>query len=145
MKHVLKRGLRSCLLAQACALMLAGAAVAGQVYDCDFTGYGFTNDRSFVPKRVILDIQPDLSRSTVIDPIIAHVHGKPIRAEVIRQGKRWRASWTIDRVPTTGNSDLGITFVMRIRADSGQASLRLWFRGYDDDVTATGQCKIAKT
>ncbi|MCE8554350.1 hypothetical protein KBY29_08540 [Ruegeria pomeroyi] len=136
------RSLLPFLAVQCLSVFVAGAAVAGQVFDCDFTGHGFANDRSFVPQRVILDIQPDLARSTVIDPIIAHVHGKPIRAEVIKQGKRWRASWTIDRVPTTGTTDLGITFVMRVRAETGKASLRLWFRGYDDDVTATGQCKI---
>ncbi|MCA0872339.1 hypothetical protein LCL97_16000 [Seohaeicola saemankumensis] len=139
-----------CAAALVAAVLMGGVqqpAWAGGtvVYDCQLKAYGSPSEQSFIPKTQRLTIDRDAGTAMVWDDIIELLTGKPVAVGVVEMGdKRINLGWTLHNVPTTGTSELHVSYEARLFVTRNRLTLRGYFHGYDNEFSGKGTCKVAK-
>lgn len=126
--------MRSCMVAGVMVLA-AGAAQARDILECRLTG-----NSPWVPTIVVVERNPGADALTVLDPIIRHFHGEPIRARVaVDNARRTTVIWTIrDRGRTSTPADVQFRLTHRKADDTARIAVQAL--GYVGPYEGTGTC-----
>lgn len=135
---LLRKALISSLL-----IAFATPLYADVLYECTFTKYGKNNLQSFMSDKVEL-VEKDDGSAAVLDKVSKAMFKKPKAATLVTRKNKKKFSWAIRNVPTTGTSTVNLSSTIRFDTNSGKATYRLWFGGYDSDVNASGTCSKKK-
>ncbi|NDW47690.1 hypothetical protein [Ruegeria sp. PrR005] len=137
----MKQGLRLCLLAQACALMFAGAAAAGQVYDCQVTP---KSRDGWIAPRLIIDLDEALGTAVVADGLIMEVIKKPVQAQLSKRGKgSVRLNWEVKGIPVGNvNTQENAQYKAILNTEKKTVTVRAVLSYFDNQPDGWGKCTV---
>lgn len=131
-------------VATAAAMLVAGTAEAASTrYQCDFA-VGNRRDGNWVPAVLVVNHEEGADTALVYDPIIKHVHGKPIEGRLGETSRvRTSFTWSLslrdsEKTPVTMN----YTF---IHYNNGQrARVTVVPAGFDNRFSSEGTCVVKR-
>ena len=117
-------------------------AIAANVYECDMHSKG---NGGFVGDKVFFELNPETATGMVFDGVIKVVYDKPLTAEVTRRNETtWRYKWTVEDYQLGNGGREDISMRATLKTDTGAVSVNGRLRGYDNNISGSGRCKVVK-
>ena len=123
------------------------ASVAAQaesvLYDCSFEQMG-SRGGGWIPERLYVLHDRDAGSVEVVDPVIKHFVGAPIKGEVSREtAQRIGFFWTL-KVKDPANQQYPMFYRFTYYKDGRPAQMSAQPGGYDNSWSGSGTCKRGK-
>lgn len=125
------------------AMSAGGADAAATRYECSFD-VGKARDGNWVPGVLVIQHEAGKPTAVVFDPVIQHYIGKPIDGTLGEDTKGLtRFGWTL-RAKSVTRQDVEMVYRFVHYKRGNSAKVTVAAKGYDNEFSADGRCKLTK-